>query len=112
MSAVGISNDGNFYISANSGTPQKVATTATSSYFANLTQEDGYDVGQFVVGETTTNPQNLHVYSSYASSSNWTPGARTSIPSKGCKAEITSTSTFVPACAGLNDVAASLCHSE
>jgi hypothetical protein len=72
MSAVGISNDGNFYISANSGTPQKVATTATSSYFANLTQEDGYDVGQFVVGETTTNPQNLHVYSSYASSSNWT----------------------------------------
>jgi hypothetical protein len=71
MSAVGISNDGNLYISANAGTPQKVATTATSSYFTNLTQEDGYDVGQFVVGETTANPQNLHVYSSYTSSSAW-----------------------------------------
>jgi hypothetical protein len=70
-SALGISNDGNFYISANSGAPQKVATTASSSYFSNLTQEDGYDVGQFVVGETTTTPQSLHVYSSYASSSSW-----------------------------------------
>jgi hypothetical protein len=70
-SALGISNDGNFYISANAGTPQKVATSATSSYFANLTQEDTYDVGQFVVGETTANPQSLHVYSSYTNSSTW-----------------------------------------
>jgi hypothetical protein len=70
-SALGISNDGNFYISANSGTPQKVATAATSSFFSNLFQEDGYDVGQFVVGETTTNPQSLHVYSSYTNSSTW-----------------------------------------
>jgi hypothetical protein len=71
LSALGISNDGNFYISANAGTPAKVATTATSSYFSNLYQEDGYDVGQFVVGETTANPQNLHVYSSYTNSSTW-----------------------------------------
>jgi hypothetical protein len=70
-SSLGISNDGNFYISANAGTPQKVATTATSSFFSNLTQEDGYDVGQFVAGETTVNPQNLHVYSSYTNSSTW-----------------------------------------
>jgi hypothetical protein len=71
-SALGISNDGNFYVSANGGSPQKVATTATSSFFSNLTQEDTYDVGQFVAGETLTNPQNLHVYSSYANSSTWT----------------------------------------
>jgi hypothetical protein len=70
-SSLGISNDGNFYISANAGTPQKVATTATSSFFSNLTQEDGYDVGQFVAGETTVNPQSLHVYSSYTNSSTW-----------------------------------------
>jgi hypothetical protein len=70
-SALGISNDGNFYVSANAGTPQKIATTATSSFFSNLTQEDTYDVGQFVVGETTANPQNLHVYSSYTNSSTW-----------------------------------------
>jgi hypothetical protein len=70
-SSLGISNDGNFYISANAGTPQKVATTATSSFFTNLFQEDGYDVGQFVVGETTANPQSLHVYSSYTNSSTW-----------------------------------------
>jgi hypothetical protein len=70
-SALGISNDGNFYISANAGAPQKVATTASSSYFSNLSQEDGYDVGQFVVGETTANPQSLHVYSSYTNSSTW-----------------------------------------
>ena len=70
-SALGISNDGNFYISANAGTPQKVATSATSSYFSNLTQEDNYDLGQFVVGETTANPQALHVYSSYTNSSTW-----------------------------------------
>ena len=70
-SALGISNDGNFYISANAGTPLKVATTGTSSYFTNLTQEDTNDVGQFTVGETTANPQNLHVYSSYTNSSTW-----------------------------------------
>ena len=70
-SALGISNDGNFYISADAGVPQKVATTASSSYFSNLLQEDGYDLGQFVVGETTANPQSLHVYSSYTNSSTW-----------------------------------------
>jgi hypothetical protein len=70
-SALGISNDGYFYISANAGTPQKIATSGTSSYFTNLTQEDSYDLGQFVVGETTANPQNLYVYSSYSSSSSW-----------------------------------------
>ena len=70
-SALGISNDGNFYISANAGTPQTVATTGTSSFFTNLVQEDTNDVGQFTVGETTANPQNLHVYSSYTNSSTW-----------------------------------------
>src|SRR6202451_2096050 len=70
-SALGISNDGNFYISANAGTPLKVATTGTSSYFTNLIQEDTNDVGQFTMGETTANPQNLHVYSSYTNSSTW-----------------------------------------
>jgi hypothetical protein len=70
-SALGISNDGNFYISANAGTPQKVATAATSSYFTNLFQEDANDMGQYVIGETTANPQNLHVYSSYTNSSTW-----------------------------------------
>lgn len=72
LSALGISNDGNFYISANSGTPQKIATTATSSYFSNLFQEDANDVGEY----NGTNPQNLHVYSSYTNSSTWT---RTSV---------------------------------
>ncbi|MGA9306494.1 MAG: hypothetical protein WBW31_13910 [Candidatus Sulfotelmatobacter sp.] len=67
-SALGISNDGNFYISANAGAPQKVATTATSSYFSNLFQEDGNDLGEYVVGGTA---QNLHVYSSYTNSSTW-----------------------------------------
>ncbi len=67
-SALGISNDGNFYISANAGTPQKVATTATSSYFSNLFQEDGNDLGEYVVGGVA---QNLHVYSSYTNSSTW-----------------------------------------
>jgi hypothetical protein len=70
-SALGISNDGSFYISASAGAPQKIATTASSSYFSNLFQEDGYDLGQFVVGETTANPQSLHVYSSYTNSSSW-----------------------------------------
>ncbi len=68
-SALGISNDGNFYISANAGTPLRVATTGTSSYFTNLFQEDANDVGQYAVGETTA--QNLHVYSSYTNSSTW-----------------------------------------
>jgi hypothetical protein len=66
-SALGISNDGNFYISANAGTPQKVATTATSSYFSNLFQEDGNDLGEY----NGTTAQNFHVYSSYTNSSTW-----------------------------------------
>jgi hypothetical protein len=65
-SALGVSNDGNFYISANAGTPQKVATTATSSYFSNLFQEDANDLGEY-----GSSPQNLHVYSSYSNSSTW-----------------------------------------
>ncbi len=66
-SALGISNDGNFYISANAGTPQKVATTASSSYFSNLFQEDANDLGE----SNGTTAQNLHVYSSYTNSSTW-----------------------------------------
>ena len=66
-SALGISNDGNYYISANAGTPQKVATTATSSYFSNLFQEDANDLGEY----NGTTAQNLHVYSSYTNSSTW-----------------------------------------
>ena len=66
-SALGISNDGNFYISANAGSPQKVATTATSSYFTNLFQEDANDLGEYN-GATA---QNLHVYSNYTNSSTW-----------------------------------------
>jgi hypothetical protein len=66
-SALGISNDGNFYVSANAGAPQKVATSTTSSYFSNLFQEDGNDLGEF----NGTTPQNLHVYSSYTNSSTW-----------------------------------------
>lgn len=66
-SALGISSDGNFYISANAGTPQKVTTTATSSYFSNLFQEDGNDLGEY----NGTAAQNLHVYSSYTNSSTW-----------------------------------------
>ncbi len=66
-SALGVSNDGNFYISANAGSPQKVATTATSSFFSNLFQEDANDLGEF----NGTTAQNLHVYSSYTNSSTW-----------------------------------------
>jgi hypothetical protein len=66
-SALGISNDGNFYISANSGTPQKIATTGTSSFFSNLFQEDANDLGEY----NGTTPQNLRVYSSYTNSSTW-----------------------------------------
>lgn len=66
-SALGISNDGNFYISANAGTPQKVATSATSSFFSNLFQEDANDVGEY----NGTTAQNLHVYGTYSNSSNY-----------------------------------------
>ncbi|MGA8273776.1 MAG: hypothetical protein WB919_19595 [Candidatus Sulfotelmatobacter sp.] len=66
-SALGISSDGNFYISANGGSPQKVATTASSSFFSNLFQEDGNDLGEY----NGTTAQNLHVYSSYTNSSTW-----------------------------------------
>jgi hypothetical protein len=66
-SALGVSNDGNFYISANAGTPQKVATTGTSSFFSNLSQEDANDLGEF----NGTTAQNLHIYSSYTNSSTW-----------------------------------------
>lgn len=66
-SALGISNDGYFYISANSGTPQKVVTTATSSYFSNLFQEDGNDLGEY----NGTAAQGLHVYGTYMNSSNY-----------------------------------------
>jgi len=66
-SALGISNDGNFYISANAGTPQEVATTATSSFFSNLFQEDANDLGEY----NGTTAQNLHVYSSYTNASTW-----------------------------------------
>jgi hypothetical protein len=66
-SSLGISNDGNFYISANGGTPLKVATSGTSSFFSNLTQEDANDLGEF----NGTNPQGLHVYGTYTNSSNY-----------------------------------------
>ena len=66
-SSLGISDDGNFYVSANGGTPEKVATSATSSYFTNLWQEDANDVGS----ANGTNAQGLHVYSNYANSSSW-----------------------------------------
>jgi hypothetical protein len=70
MSALGISNDGNFYISNSltGGTPLKVATTATSSFFSNLFQEDANDLGEY----NGTTPQNLHVYFSYTNSTTWT----------------------------------------
>jgi hypothetical protein len=66
-SALGISNDGNFYISANAGTPQKVATSGTSSYFSNLAQEDANDLGEY----NGTNGQGLHVYGTYTNSSTY-----------------------------------------
>ncbi len=66
-SSLGISNDGNFYISANGGVPQKVATSGTSSYFSNLIQEDANDLGE----QNGGTPQSLHVYSNYANSSTW-----------------------------------------
>jgi hypothetical protein len=66
-SALGISNDGNFYISANAGTPQKVATTATSSYFSNLFQEDANNLGEY----NGTNPQGLNIYGTRTDASNY-----------------------------------------
>ena len=66
-SALGISNDGNFYISANAGAPQKVATTASSSYFSNLVQEDPNTLGE----QNGTNPQGLRVYGTYTNSSTY-----------------------------------------
>ncbi len=69
-SALGISNDGNFYVSANGGIPQQVATAATSSYFSNLVQEDANNLGEYNPASGTT-AQNLHVYSSYTNSSSW-----------------------------------------
>jgi hypothetical protein len=66
-SALGISSDGNFYVSANGGTPQQLSTSATSSFFSNLTQEDANSLGEF----NGTNPQNFRAYSSYTNSSTW-----------------------------------------
>jgi hypothetical protein len=66
-SSLGISNDGNFYISANGATPQKVATSATSSFFTNVFQEDANDIGVF----NGTSGQGVHVYGTYTNASNF-----------------------------------------
>jgi hypothetical protein len=66
-SALGISNDGNFYISANAGTPVKVATAATSSYFSNLFQEDSNDLAEY----NGTTPQGLNIYGTRADASDY-----------------------------------------
>jgi len=66
-SALGVSNDGNFYISTNGGVPQKVSTSATSSYFSNLVQEDANDLGE----QNGTTAQGLHVYGTYTNASNY-----------------------------------------
>ncbi|MFZ0199303.1 MAG: hypothetical protein WB523_19290 [Candidatus Sulfotelmatobacter sp.] len=66
-SALGISNDGNFYISANGGSPKKVATTGTSSFFSNLFQEDASDLGEY----NGTTPQGLNVYGTRADASDY-----------------------------------------
>jgi hypothetical protein len=66
-SSLGISNDGNFYISANGGSPQKVATSGTSSYFSDLWQEDPNTLGAY----NGTNPQGFHVYGTYGGVSNY-----------------------------------------
>jgi hypothetical protein len=66
-SALGISNDGNFYISANGGTPLKVTTTATSSFFSDLFQEDANDVGAY----NGTNPQGVDIYGTRTDASNY-----------------------------------------
>ncbi|MGA9391483.1 MAG: hypothetical protein WBV69_13670 [Candidatus Sulfotelmatobacter sp.] len=66
-SSLGISNDGNIYISANAGTPQKVATTATSSFFSNLFQEDANDLGEY----NGTTAQGLNVYGTRGDASDY-----------------------------------------
>ena len=66
-SALGISNDGNFYISANAGAPQKVATSATSSFFSNLFQEDGNDLGEY----NGTTAQGLNIYGTRTDASDY-----------------------------------------
>ncbi len=66
-SALGISNDGSFYISANAGAPQKIATTATSSYFSNVWQEDANNLAEY--GGTTA--QGLNVYGTRTDASNY-----------------------------------------
>jgi hypothetical protein len=66
-SSLGISNDGNFYISANGGSLQKVATSATSSYFSNFVQEDANTLGAY----NGTTAQALHIYGTYTNSSNY-----------------------------------------
>ncbi len=66
-SALGISNDGYFYISANAGSPQKVATTVTSSFFSNLFQEDPNDLGEY----SGTTAQGLNVYGTRADASDY-----------------------------------------
>ena len=66
-SALGVSNDGNFYISVNGGSPQKVATSGTSSYFPNLWQEDANTLGAY----NGTNAQGLHIYGTYTNASNY-----------------------------------------
>lgn len=69
-SGLGISNDGNFYISVNGGTPEMVATTATSSYFSNLFQKDPNTLEMYNLLAPTA-AQDLNVYSIYNSSSSW-----------------------------------------
>src|SRR6202040_2677765 len=66
-SALGISNDGNFYISANAGSPQKVATSATSSFFSNLFQEDASNLGEY----SGTSAQGLNIYGTRTDASDY-----------------------------------------
>lgn len=66
-SSLGISNDGNFYVSANGGSPQKVATTATSSYFSNLAQEDPNDLGEY----NGTSVEGLNIYGTRTDASDY-----------------------------------------
>src|SRR5260370_29434376 len=66
-SALGISNDGNFYVSANGGSPQKIATMATSSYFTSLWQEDANNLGAF----NGANPHGLNLYGTPTHPSNF-----------------------------------------
>src|SRR4029077_4086323 len=66
-SALGISNDGNFYISANAGSPQKVATSATSSFFSNLFQEDANNLGEY----SGTTVQGLNIYATRTDASDY-----------------------------------------